>query len=651
MGNLGTFADWYIEEKFSYIRVFGCSIPPHALPQFLPDRLVCREVAYQIVAGGITKELKAAQKKVWPTFPIQVGMFTLLDFGHSKVEAATLEDVKLVDIEFKRHDPHKDVENHLAQYNMKRYIHEESPYDEIFRGVRSYEEVQSRFQTLPPDQQVGFLSFQKHRQNNFPKILQGESKPMPSSQEAKPTESEPSCSTKNKVEEVSKSSEGLFKEIKSSLLGLNDQQILAQFEAFMNQGQVVPHSTPATPVGTPNTTGPENSTTIISPIPSLTPLQTSFGTPSSELIHVDDLTPILPEEMPPSSFFFNKKQKSIVKRESQQKDGVVTKRKKLVYDGKDQDDPKFAKEVADSLGDFSTANQWSVDNLTKQLQQKCLLVEQLQNEIHSTEQIVRSRMNQDIEKIRVNYQHQMKQLQDKIELIYQSSQTNKGLITQRDNLIEQLQAKLALTENTTIDITAFKTQASEINEKLEVVQQELYQKVDTIQKCYQAINISLKSIYVKEKDACVARSKFQEFIIWRQKANIPGLTPFSHYEQVKGEMALKVWETNMEERKKLARDAKEACLETLSSVNKKLIEFEENNISEALGQIEIEMNQENSRKNKENIQSSIQQMNQIDLLKINELLVNPNLQYQITAQEVKEDPGEAATSTKEDVFL
>ena len=42
-----------------------------------------------------------------------------------------MEDFKLVDIEFKRHDPHKVVENHLAQFGMKRYIHEESPYDEV----------------------------------------------------------------------------------------------------------------------------------------------------------------------------------------------------------------------------------------------------------------------------------------------------------------------------------------------------------------------------------------------------------------------------------------------------------------------------------------------------------------------------------------
>jgi hypothetical protein len=96
------------------------------------------------VTGGISKELKATQKKVWPTFPLQVGMFSLLDFGHSKVEAATLEDIKLVNIEFKKHDPQKIVTNHLALYNLKRYEHEDSPQDEIFRGVRSYQEVLSR---------------------------------------------------------------------------------------------------------------------------------------------------------------------------------------------------------------------------------------------------------------------------------------------------------------------------------------------------------------------------------------------------------------------------------------------------------------------------------------------------------------------------
>jgi hypothetical protein len=89
----------------------------------------------------------------------------------------------------------------------------------------------------------------------------------------------------------------------------------------------------------------------------------------------------------------------------------------------------------------------------------------------------------------------------------------------------------------------------------------------------------MKNIYVKEKESCTTKSKFQEVIIWKKKVHIPGLTPFSHSEQVKGEMALKSWETNLKEGEKLARYVKEACVETLSSVNKNLIEFEGNSIS------------------------------------------------------------------------
>jgi hypothetical protein len=115
------------------------------------------------VIGGNNKEMKVAQKKVWPTFPLQIGTFSLLEFSHSKVDDVALEDIKLVDIEFKRHDSYKIVENHLAQYNMKRYIHECSPRDEMLRGVSSYEEVINKFQTLSLDQHANFLSFQRHR--------------------------------------------------------------------------------------------------------------------------------------------------------------------------------------------------------------------------------------------------------------------------------------------------------------------------------------------------------------------------------------------------------------------------------------------------------------------------------------------------------
>jgi hypothetical protein len=93
---------------------------------------VCCEVAHHNILGGISKELKAVQKKVWPTFSLHICMFSLLYFSHSKVEAATLEEIKLVNIEFKKHDPQKIVGNHTALYNLKIYEHEDSPQDDIF---------------------------------------------------------------------------------------------------------------------------------------------------------------------------------------------------------------------------------------------------------------------------------------------------------------------------------------------------------------------------------------------------------------------------------------------------------------------------------------------------------------------------------------
>ena len=93
-----------------------------------------------------------------------------------------------------------------------------------------------------------------------------------------------------------------------------------------------------------------------------------------------------------------------------------------------------------------------------------------------------------------------------------------------------------------------------------------------------------------------------------QKANDLGFPLLSHSEQVRGKMALKSWETNLEEGKKLSRDVKESFLEALSSLDKKLIEFEGSNILETLGKIEIEMNQQNSIKKKEETLVSIQGM-------------------------------------------
>ena len=52
-------ARWFGEEWFTYIRVFGSTVPPHVLPLYIPDKLLAREIAYQTCSeGGLTKYLK-----------------------------------------------------------------------------------------------------------------------------------------------------------------------------------------------------------------------------------------------------------------------------------------------------------------------------------------------------------------------------------------------------------------------------------------------------------------------------------------------------------------------------------------------------------------------------------------------------------------
>jgi hypothetical protein len=95
--------------------------------------------------------------------------------------------VKLVNIEHRKYDPYQIISRHYIHCNLKAYEHEVSIYDDIFKDVKSYEEVLNRVQALPPDSQDGFTSFQSHRQSCLPKILRGEiSTPLPEQQGSPP---------------------------------------------------------------------------------------------------------------------------------------------------------------------------------------------------------------------------------------------------------------------------------------------------------------------------------------------------------------------------------------------------------------------------------------------------------------------------------
>jgi hypothetical protein len=409
--NLSSIADWYVEAEFSYLRVFGTSVPPNALPLFIPDRLACREVVRQTVIGGISKELKGYSKKVWPPFPIHLHSYSLLDFKHAKAEATALEDLKLVHVEFKKHDPQRVVSNHLASCGLKRFEHENSPSDDIFRGTRSYAEVSARIQALAPEERADVLKFQEHRQSCLPPVLRGENPITVEVQQKGAEGSKDSAPRKEEHQDGEEQTKSPKLEIKTP-----DPQI---------------KKTPVTTLG-------QSAKQIRDPITSITPLQSTQGNIDAGWIFNEELRPVRMEELPPNEFFFDKKRKAVVKREFYQEEGSTAKKFKVLTDGKDKKKEEFATEIAGTLGAYATTNQFSVGVLKNQLKRKNCLIKTLEARLATAEEVAQDQASTGIEQARMADKKEIELLKAKLEQAELVAQTSQIQVGQQKDLIEQL---------------------------------------------------------------------------------------------------------------------------------------------------------------------------------------------------------------------
>jgi hypothetical protein len=386
--NLSSIDDSYVEDEFSYLRVFGASVPPHALPLFIPDKLACREVARQTVIGGISKELKGYSKKVWPPFPVHLNSYSLLDFGHAKAKAAALEDLKLVLIEYKKHYLQRVISNHLASCGLKRFEHENSPSDEIFRGARTYAEILARIQTLAPEERADVLKFQEHRRSCLPAVLRGEN---PSTAEMK-----------QKYVEGSKDA--------------TPGQEKHQDEGEKTKSPKVEIKTPNPPKKqSPVTTPGQSAKQIEEPITSVTPLQSTQGNIDVGWIFNEELRPIRVEELPPNEFFFDKKRKAVVKREFYQEGESTVKKYKFMTDGKDEKNEQFATKIARTLGAYATVNQFSVGILKNQLKRKNRLIKTLEARLATVAEAAKDQASVGIEQSKLADKNEIELLKTKLE--------------------------------------------------------------------------------------------------------------------------------------------------------------------------------------------------------------------------------------------
>jgi hypothetical protein len=240
--------------------------------------MACHEITRQTVIDSISKELKGFSKKVWLPFPVHLNTYSLLDFGHEKAEVASLEDINLVHIEFKKHDPHRVMSNHLASCGFKRFEHENFPHDDIFQGMKSYKEVLARIKALSPEERADVVRFQEHRRSFLPPVLRGEDPTIVEEKQTKAGGSKGSPPSQEEQQDKEEQAGGLKQEAEA-------------FDPPRNTTSVI----------TPR----KSSKQVSNPIASITPLQYAKGIPDAGWILGEKLTPISVEEIPPNEFFFD----------------------------------------------------------------------------------------------------------------------------------------------------------------------------------------------------------------------------------------------------------------------------------------------------------------------------------------------------------
>jgi hypothetical protein len=150
----------------------------------------------------------------------------------------------------------------------------------------------------------------------------------------------------------------------------------------------------------PQKIGGTVSTKLGIPITSLTPLQSTYGNPQEGSLYVSDLEPISRDEIPSSDYFFSKKRKVILKQEMHLRGDTMIKKHKIIVDGQNLEEGEFAKEVAGTMGAFTSTNLHSISRLMIRLQQKDQMIAHLQSQLRETIRSISMEINKGLEQAR-----------------------------------------------------------------------------------------------------------------------------------------------------------------------------------------------------------------------------------------------------------
>jgi len=142
--DLTSIGRWFGEEKFTYIRVFGSQAEPHVLPLYIPDKLLGREITYQIRVESV---------------------YTLHDLKHAEKEATKIKSLTLATLPNRPFDPNRVVYNALEQAKLSKFDHKEDMFDDLFSSAETINQVKAFAREKYNDE--GLTEFNKLREQRL----------------------------------------------------------------------------------------------------------------------------------------------------------------------------------------------------------------------------------------------------------------------------------------------------------------------------------------------------------------------------------------------------------------------------------------------------------------------------------------------------
>ena len=474
---------WFAEEKFTYIRIFGSQAKPHVLPLYIPDKLLAREIAYQIISEGVTQTLKRNKKQVWPSFPLRCGVYTLNDLKHAEKEALKMKSLTLATLPNRHFDPDKVAYNALEQAKLAKFDHKEDMFDDLFSTAESMSQVRSLARMKYQNEGlVEFNRLRAQRLQTLPLDLL-ETSPAAESNEPEQRHTKEPLVVTNGQEKMQEKTQ--TKEQEQSIIKINqdtqiDPELLQewqQFDSIINNPEGSKEAQAARVA--------DMQENVLKQIPGET-----SGLPSSkgkEIIPKDpsDQVILQIEEIPPLDVFYSPKHKAVVKRQRKRKRTdqpslfpELTVTGNVIW--KEEFDPsEDLTKLSQFAGAYSAATidkASEVSLLLKTRDQDILLLQTQLSEARQkaeqaelqllTQQQTNNQLTQQLQEERQRIDQSAVQKQKELsEALAQLKTANEQMLKMKDEQIAQISAQLEKTKNLP-QVAEFRAEAVQINKAL-----------------------------------------------------------------------------------------------------------------------------------------------------------------------------------------